>query len=106
MAGQTDEFGAGVNHQQAEGRFNPTSPGLQGSSESWTRQVLSEAATPHSLLQPLYSNQLGVGMDAATAAMRLPDGALPSGYTGNGQIEESVMPTAMLRMTSGDNEAA
>jgi hypothetical protein len=105
VAGQLGAFGEGIDHEQADGRFNPMSPGLQGMSDSWTNQILNEAARPRSLLQPMYANQLGVGMDARTAAERFPDGQLPANFSGNGQSEESVMPSAMLRMTSGDNEA-
>ena len=101
-----DEFASGIDHQQAAGRFNPTSPGLQGTSDSWTSQIQREAAAPHSLLTPLFSNQIGVGMDAATAAERFPDGQLPSNPGGNGMTEDAIVPSALLRMTSGDSEAS
>lgn len=103
---QNDAFNEGIYHQQAEGRFNPMSQSLQAIGNSWTAQVANEATRPHSLLQPLYQNTVGVGMDARTAGLRFPDGQLPANPGGNGQTEESIMPTAMLRMTSGDGEAA
>lgn len=105
MAGQLGAFGEGIDHQQAEGRFNPMSQSLQAIGQSWTAQVANEAARPHSLEQGLYSNTEGIGMDASTAALRFPDGQLPANPGGNGMTTESVLPTALLRMTSGDSEA-
>jgi hypothetical protein len=105
VAGQADEFGAGIDHPVAPGRFNPMSQSLQAIGQSWTAQVANEASRPHSLLQPLYQNSTGIGMDARTAGLRFPDGQLPDNPGGNGQTEESIMPTALLRMTSGDSEA-
>jgi hypothetical protein len=103
MTSQTDEFGNGVGFAGHDNpnRSNPAAISLDQIGQSWTSQVAAEAGRPTSLLQPLYTNQLGIGMDAATAARRLPDGRLPSNFLGNGSAEDQVMPTAMLRMTSG-----
>jgi hypothetical protein len=106
VAGQLGAFGEGLDHARNEDRSNLGSIGLAATSDSWTSQVQAEAARPHSLLQPLYANQLGVGMDERTAAERFPDGQLPANPGGNGQTEESIMPTALLRMGSRDTEAA
>jgi hypothetical protein len=106
MPGQMDEFGAGVNHAVNDvPHANLMSAGLQAAGSSWTSQVMNEAARPHSLLQPLYQNTLGNGMDQATADRRFPDGSLPGNYSGNGSSSDQVMPTAMPKMTSGDPEA-
>jgi hypothetical protein len=108
MTSQPEEFSSGVGFAGHDNpnRSNPAAISLNQIGQSWTSQVTSEAGRPTSLLQPLYSNTEGIGMDAATAARRFPDGQLPANPGGNGQTEESIMPSAMLRMTSGDTEAS
>ena len=61
-----DEFASGIDHQQADGRFNPMSQSLQAIGQSWTAQVANEAAAPHSLLVPLNDNPEHIGYSGST----------------------------------------
>jgi len=107
MAGQTDEFsnGVGFDGHDNPNRSNPAAISLNQIGQSWTSQVTSEAGRPTSLLQGLYSNQEGLGMDQATADKRFPDGTIPGNSSGNGSAEDQVVPTALLKMSSDDSEA-
>jgi hypothetical protein len=84
--------------------YNAGSVNLQHAGESYTDAVRVGATRPHSLLQGLYPNTEGVGMDEATAAARLPDGQVLGNPGGLGADPQSYTQSTMLKLTGGTGE--
>lgn len=98
-----DEFSQGMSEFENPGRRNLMSPGLAGSSESWTNQVLADSSRPTSQLQPQLpgSNPGNLGIGDPDLSRKLPDGQLlPSG---DGASEESYEAGNQLRLFAGQD---
>jgi hypothetical protein len=76
-------------------------PGLNINSQQFNQQVAQDAVRPMSVLQPIMRNPGGNGMSAGDAARRTFDGQ----YLGsvNGTSQSSFEPSALLRLTTGQD---
>lgn len=102
MPGQNDAFNEGIGHFVNEGRQNLMSPGLAGTSDSWTSQVLADSERPRSVLDPLAFS--GEQSPNGSAGQNWQPGLGTLG-TANGQSPENFEQSLNLRFLGGDQGA-